>query len=332
MTSQNRIYQQNVWNRYEGPTWLVAILIYGGFGTTVVFSEVLGLAVALPILTLLIAWQSSLTHECVHGHPTKNVWLNSVIGGPPLSPHVPYARYMDIHLHHHSVDHLTKPGLDPESFYFTPSEWQRLSPFMRRLHTFNMTLLGRMIVGPLMDAMTSISADFWAILNGDKRIAAIWLGQAGLVTALFVLLGLYGITWWQYILFCVYPASGLMRVRSFLEHRPGPTQSKRTAIVESGWFWSLLFLNNNLHVVHHDRPRIPWYQIPAYYRANKAAIAKKNGGYVMPSYGAVFRNYFFKPLDVPVHLPIVASGTTSPAITVLHESVSLPHTATEPQI
>ena len=33
-------------------------------------------------------------------------------------------------------------------------------------------------------------------------------------------------------------------------------------IIERGGPFALLFLNNNLHAVHHDRPSVPWYRIP----------------------------------------------------------------------
>ena len=51
-------------------------------------------------------------------------------------------------------------------------------------------------------------------------------------------------------------------VRSFAEHRfvDGGTQS---AVVRAGPVMSLLFLNNNLHLSHHARPGVPWYQLPA---------------------------------------------------------------------
>ena len=57
---------------------------------------------------------------------------------------------------------------------------------------------------------------------------------------------------WQYVLLFAYPGISLMLVRSFCEHRAHEEMGGRTIIVEASPFWSLLFLNNNLHVAHHE--------------------------------------------------------------------------------
>src|SRR3546814_3895233 len=72
-----------------------------------------------------------------------------------------------------------------------------------------------------------------------------------------------------YLLLFVYPGIALSLVRSFLEHQARPEVSERSVIVESGPLMSLLFLNNNLHLVHHDKPGLPWYRIPAFYRQRR---------------------------------------------------------------
>jgi fatty acid desaturase len=56
-----------------------------------------------------------------------------------------------------------------------------------------------------------------------------------------------------------------------------------------------LFLYNNLHAVHHDRPGLPWYRIPAYYRANREAIVTANGGLVYNGYADVIGRYLLTP-------------------------------------
>ena len=113
-----------------------------------------------------------------------------------------------------------------------------------------------------------------------------------------------GIPFWQYVLFLAYPGIALMLVRSFCEHQAAETEGERTIIVEASPFWALLFLNNNLHVAHHTRPRLPWYELPAYYRAERDALIAKNNGYRMNGYGEIFRRYFFRPKE-PVAHPLV---------------------------
>ena len=77
--------------------------------------------------------------------------------------------------------------------------------------------------------------------------------------------------------------------------------SGRTAIIEDRGPLAWLFLNNNLHVVHHMHPRVPWYRLPRLYAANRARYAGRNGGYVYGSYAQVFRRYFLRPKDPVAH-------------------------------
>jgi fatty acid desaturase len=61
-----------------------------------------------------------------------------------------------------------------------------------------------------------------------------------------------------------------------------------------------LYLNNNLHAAHHDQPSLPWYRLPAFYRANKDQFLDRNGGFFFAGYGAVFRRFLLAPIDAPV--------------------------------
>ena len=85
------------------------------------------------------------------------------------------------------------------------------------------------------------------------------------------------------ILSCLiaYPGISLALVRSFCEHQAAEQVGHRTIIVEASPFWSLLFLNNNLHVAHHDRPALAWYKLPAFYRAERQRLIAQNNGYMM---------------------------------------------------
>ena len=74
------------------------------------------------------------------------------------------------------------------------------------------------------------------------------------------------------------------------------------SIVEAAPVWSLLYLNNNLHVAHHTRPSLAWYRLPAYYRAERAALIARNRGYVIHGYGEIFRRYLVRSKE-PVAYP-----------------------------
>jgi fatty acid desaturase len=106
---------------------------------------------------------------------------------------------------------------------------------------------------------------------------------------------------WVYFWCFVYTGTALAGVRSFAEHRAEAEVERRTAIVERSWILGPLFLFNNLHVVHHMRASLPWWEIPRWYRLNREAVIARNGGLVYRSYFDVARRYLFKPHDTAVH-------------------------------
>ena len=88
-------------------------------------------------------------HEVLHGHPTPWAALNTAIAFPPISLWLPYRVYRDSHLLHHEVE-LTAPGVDPESFYVSPAQWEAASSARRLLLRVNRTFVGRLTIGPLL--------------------------------------------------------------------------------------------------------------------------------------------------------------------------------------
>jgi len=72
-------------------------------------------------------------------------------------------------------------------------------------------------------------------------------------------------------------------------------------VIEDRGVLALLFLNNNLHVVHHMHPNVSWYRLPALYRANKARYLARNQGYVYRSYGQIFRLFLCRSKDPVAH-------------------------------
>jgi hypothetical protein len=46
---------------------------------------------------------------------------------------------------------------------------------------------------------------------------------------------------------------------------------------------------------------MPWYEIPRYYRENRAALLAGNGEFVYRGYALLARRYFLKPVFSPVH-------------------------------
>ena len=72
-------------------------------------------------------------------------------------------------------------------------------------------------------------------------------------------------------------------------------------IVERGGILGFLFLNNHLHAVHHARPEVAWYRLPALYQEHREHMLERNGGYIYPSYGTIIRRYLLSPKEPAVH-------------------------------
>ncbi|MBT4889230.1 MAG: fatty acid desaturase [Rhodospirillales bacterium] len=286
----------------ELPTWALIFVIYTLWSLLLYHLPGLPWWVACPAGAVLVAWYGNLQHELLHGHPTRFRPLNAVFGWAPLTLWMPYHIYSESHLEHHKADTLTDPTDDPESYYFMSKDWQALNPLVRFLMVANNTLAGRMLVGPAIVITRFFVSEILMILRMDFKHLHGWIIHIGLSTVFIYGIHHYlGIPWWYYVAGIAYPGLSLSLVRSFYEHRPSDIAEQRTAIVEAGPLWSLLFLNNNLHVVHHDFPSMPWFNIPRIYRENRAEVLEKNGGFLFNGYSDVFMRYFLKSKDTPVY-------------------------------
>lgn len=284
-------------------TLLVALTLYGGFfGLTWCFTA-LPLWFAAPSIALLLAWYGSLQHETIHGHPTGSRTLNTLIGGIPLSLWLPYGVYRDTHLRHHRYAgrHLTDPLRDPESFYLPAGTLARLRGLKAWAYSVNRTLAGRLVVGPALTLCRSFSSELPLIRSGARHRRGIWLGHLLWITLVLVwVVGICRIPAPVYLLLIVYPSISLGLLRSFAEHRAADNPRERTAVVDAHAFWSLLFLNNNLHVAHHAHPRVPWYELPRVWRemcgAYGGAVLQYPGGY-----REILRRFLFRPVIAAEH-------------------------------
>lgn len=286
----------------EWPTWVLIVAIYGSWLTLTFFGMDLPWWLLLPAGAFVTCWQGHLQHELIHGHPTRNQPLNDTLAFPPLSLWIPYPIYKEQHLAHHRSQTLADPLDDPESYYLSAEKWAGLSRVSKAVLTANNTLLGRWMLGPVLVPLGFLKAEARLLFQGRRDRTVIWLSHVAAVSVILVwLTTVCGMPLWVYLACFVLPGTSLLLTRSFLEHRPGTTQKERTAVVEGCWLTRLLFLNNNLHVVHHTQPKLAWYKIPGAYERNKTIIAKRNGGYVFTGYLEVARRYLLTPKDLPVY-------------------------------
>jgi fatty acid desaturase len=284
--------------------WITIALIgavYLTIASLVWFHASLPWWIILPVGAYAACLHSSLQHEILHGHPTRSRRLNEALVF--IVPHLwlPYGRYRDTHLAHHNDANLTDPMLDPESYYVLPDHWAQLPGFKRTLFKFNSTLFGRMLIGPLVGIWQFWSKELIEIARGRRDIVKCW-GLFAVSTIILVAFVMWaGMPLWQYVLLIAYPAVSLALVRSYCEHQAAEDVGARTIVVEASPFWALLYLNNNLHIAHHDRPGLPWYQLPAFYRSNRVGFLAKNQNYMMMGYGEIFRRYLFTPKEPLAH-------------------------------
>ena len=289
-----------------GIEWPTLALILGCYalwalGTTVL--SALWLPLGFVVTMLAITLHSSLQHEVLHGHPFASRLANEALMFLPLGVIYPYGRFRDLHLAHHRDENLTDPYDDPESNYMDPKVWVRLSPALRVILRANNTLLGRMLIGPAVSVLALLRGDLAAIRAGDRAIRRDWLLHlAGMVPVLVWLVSVAAIPFWLFVLSC-YGALSILKIRTFLEHRAHELARGRTVIVEGRGVLPFLFLYNNFHVVHHAKPNLAWYRLPALYEERKEDYHRRNDGYVYRSYAEVFRRYFLRTKD-PVPHPL----------------------------
>ncbi len=293
--------------RGEGPTWLVLIATFVCWAGLVIFHEIIPWYALMIGGGLVTALHASLVHESVHclrGAPgLKKVpgWVRPALFFLPLGVWYPYFMYVRSHTAHHRDAYLTVPDRDPESFYYREEDWRRLAPVLKMIMIANQTFAGRMILGPVIVLGRLITGEIESYRIGNKDVVGTWaLHLAGLAVLFALVSGWAGMAWWHYVVFFAYPGLVFSLIRSFTEHRSGDRPEHCTAIVETGWFFGLLFLNNNLHVVHHRHPAMKWYEIPAYYRQHRQKIAEQNKGFVFRGYRDVIGRYLFTPTFIPV--------------------------------
>ena len=288
--------------RIEWPTVFLAVAVYGVFGLATWAHEALPWWLLLPLGGYVVALQGSLQHEATHGHPTPWPWLNEALVFPSLWLWIPFRIYRRTHLQHHSDQFLTDPLSDPESFYMTPEAWARSGPLRRGLAWTLNTLLGRLLLGPAICTLRLYGRALGRFARGETEDLGAWLLHfAAVAVVLAWAIGICGISMVDYLIFFAYPGTALTLLRSFLEHQAREAPGERSVVVEAGPLLSLLYLNNNLHALHHAEPGLAWYRLPARYRDRRQDLLARNGGYRFGGYLEIVMRYLLRPKEPPVH-------------------------------
>lgn len=284
----------------EWPTIALGIGCAFAWGATLWGVADVSVTLAVLLLVPILVLHSSLSHEALHGHPFANQRVNDALAMMQPGVFVPYLRFRDTHRAHHKDAQLTDPYDDPESNYLDPAVWARLWIGWRLILRLNNTLLGRMLIGPIVSQIAFMRSDARLIWAGHRGVLAAWVWHVLLLAPLFYAVTLSAMPFWAYLL-AAYGALCVLKIRTFLEHRAHEKSRGRTVIIEDRGPLAFLFLNNSLHAVHHMHPQLPWYDLPARYRAGRARYLACNAHYVYRSYGQIFAQYFLSTKDPVAH-------------------------------
>ena len=141
------------------------------------------------------------------------------------------------------------------------------------------------------------------VAAGDRKVLKGWLLHGFGIGLVWIWISLIcGMDFWKYVLLIAYWGNSLSLMRSYAEHRAHEEVGCRTVVVETNPLISLLFLNNNLHMAHHEKPNLPWYEIPGYYRLHRDRLLKENCAYLVNGYREIARKWLLTPKE-PVQHP-----------------------------
>lgn len=287
--------------KVEWPTVALIVVCYGAWGTLGLFVWPTWPLLSLVLLGIVLALQSSLMHEASHGHPTRKGWINELLVGLPIGLVYPFRRFKALHLRHHADERLTDPFDDPESYYKAVWKHAELPRWLQALLAANNTMAGRLVLGPILGSVGFFLAEAKLVAAGDAAVRRAWLLHAvGLAIVLPVVQFGFGMPLWLYVLVPVWFGQSLISVRTFAEHQWSERPDGRTVIVERSPF-ALLFLNNNLHLVHHKSPNVAWYRLPRLFRERRDQWIAMNGGYVFRGYFDMLRRYALSAKEPVVH-------------------------------
>ncbi len=295
--------------------WATFALIIGCYGLWIaaglLWTTVFWLP-ALLALPLLAAFHTSLQHEAIHDHPTPWPYLNEALVSLPLAVIFPFRRYRDLHLQHHHDEHLTDPFEDPESYFWCENDVCRMNDFQRHIFALNNTFVGRLLIGPTLTIIGFARTEQQRLRAGEPGVRTAWaLHAIGLVPMVYVLTMVFQMPLWVYFLCVVYPALSLTAMRAYAEHQAAENVGARSAIVEAHPVLALLYLNNNLHIVHHANPRTPWYDLPALYAERRQQFLSANENTLFLGYRDIAKRFAFA-VKQPVQHPFIGQSETPP--------------------
>jgi fatty acid desaturase len=285
----------------EWPTVALAAACYSIWAACGIWLWSVMPVAALIVMGAMVALHSSLVHECLHGHPTRKAALNELLVSLPLGLVWPYRRFKTLHMKHHADERLTDPFDDPESYYHALWAHEAMPRWFRFVLAVNNTLAGRIVLNPLLGTFGLLAMDLRLMRRGERGVMDAWARHlAGAAVVVAIVHYGFGMPVWLYALVPCWLGQSIIAVRTYAEHQWHEDPQGRTLVVERSPL-AILFLNNNLHLVHHKLPTAPWYRLPQLFAQRREEWLALNGGYVFANYWALIKAHLFKAKEPVVH-------------------------------
>jgi fatty acid desaturase len=240
------------------PSLLVsALLAAGHLG---IWAGALRFGLPLPLASLLLVvvtyyWFTPL-HEAVHGNLAgrERSFINPLVGHVAAMTFLaPYPAFQVLHLRHHGS--VNEQGEDPDMWVAAPTRIGVLVRCLTILPHYYVILLRSLLKDSGSRRRKALQA---LVILAAIGAAFVLLARAGLGTEVVLL--------W---LLPAWIASALLAyVFDYLPHRPHDDRGLWTnaRILLGGRLLTLLTAGQNYHLVHHLKPRVPFYRYGVLYR------------------------------------------------------------------
>lgn len=215
--------------------------------------------------------QFTVLHDSVHRGLSRRPWLNDAVGAAAaVFLLAPFDAFRRNHLHHHA--HTNDPLADPD-YWAAGETW----------------------LGTAARCLTMLQYHYYCYIfklwRRDEHTVRAY-SCLGLMAAAFA-----AGAWLGYgrplLLYWVIPAqlavAALALLFDYWPHRPHTARGRMrdTAVIEPRWL-DPLFLEQNLHLIHHLWPTIPWYRYRSLFREAEPGL-RADGGLIWDLRTAVSR-------------------------------------------
>ncbi len=219
----------------------------------------------LAILTVSAYLAFTPMHDASHRGLSQFTWLNEIVGRVcSLTLFGPFAAFRYVHLEHHK--HTNDEGKDPDAWSGRKPAW--LLPLRwvtQDAHYYFIYLKAGRSSAEMAEVVGTLGAQLIAVA------ALAWLGRGELALAWFVSSRL---------------ALGFLAYSfDYLPHRPHTVRGKDNRYLATSVHPSLMLqvvlLNQNLHLIHHLHPAVPFYRYGMLWKQQEATL-RAQGVRVLP--------------------------------------------------